>query len=72
MLNSLLGQESLYLAFYGDAYSHHYTKVLDHAASRREQLRQLADQAVAYLQQLPEPQRNFDLAKAEFQRQFPL
>lgn len=72
MLNILLDQESLYLAFYGDNYHHHYTKVLDHATSQREQLRQLAVRAVAYLRQLPVPQRDFDLAKAEFQRETPL
>jgi hypothetical protein len=63
---------SFYLAFHGDDFTHRFTKVIEHNSAQQEQLRQLANQAIDYWRELPEAQRDFDRAKAEFQRYFPL
>jgi hypothetical protein len=72
VLEQLLSQEELYLAFYGEDFTHRFTKVVEHDEARREELRLLVDLVQAYCQSIPEGERNFDRAKAEFQRRVPL
>lgn len=72
LLEELLSQEQLYLAFYGEDFAFRFVKVIDHKEGQREQLRQLVDRAADYWRKLPEGQQDFDRAKVEFQRRFPL
>jgi hypothetical protein len=72
MLTTLRAQESLYLVFYGDDLTYRFTKTLNHGQDQRELLGRLADRAADHWRQTPEEQRDFDQAKREFQRQFPL
>jgi hypothetical protein len=69
---TLGSQESLYLSFYGQELTYRFTKVIGHNASQREQLQRLAELAADRWRQIPEAQRDFDQAKAEFQRCYPL
>ncbi len=68
----LVSQEELYFAFHGEDFTHRFTKVMDHSEIQREQLQRLVDQADDHWAEIPEERRDFDLAKAAFQRHFPL
>lgn len=72
VLEELLSQEKLYLAFYGEDFSFRFAKVIDHDEEQRQQLHQLVDLANDHWRELPEGQRDFDQAKAEFQGLFSL
>lgn len=70
ILTTLLTQERLYFPFYGADFGHRFTKVVPHQAEQRAQLGGLVRQAAAHWQAIPRDQRNFDRAKAMFQRCF--
>ena len=72
IVEQLSTQEELYLAFHGEDFIHRFTKVVGHSEIQRDQLHRLADQADEHWNHIPEAQRDFDRAKAEFQRRFPM
>ncbi|MEW6406932.1 MAG: hypothetical protein AB1649_34575, partial [Chloroflexota bacterium] len=72
IVDRLVSQKSLYLAFYGQDLNHRFTKIIDHDEEQRQGLRRLAERAIDHWAKLPDHQRNFDRAKIEFQQRFPL
>ena len=72
VLDRLLHQEKLYLSFYGNGFGYRFTKAIEHDAAQRAQLSNLVAQATAHWQNIPAIERDFDRAKIEFQRYFPL
>jgi hypothetical protein len=72
VVTTLGSQETLYLTFYGQDLTYRFTKVIGHNASQREHLHRLAELAADRWNHIPEAQRDFDQAKAEFQRRYPL
>ena len=68
VLDQLANQEQLFLAFYGDDLSYRFTKVVRHGEQQWQKLDELVEQATHHWQQIPEEQRDFDKAKAEFMR----
>jgi hypothetical protein len=66
VLSTLANQDSLYLAFYGDALTYTYTKTLPHTEQQWQQLDALIVQATDYWQQLHPDFRDFDRAKARY------
>jgi hypothetical protein len=66
ILAQLANQEQLNLAFYDDKLDYRFTKVIPHDEQQWQQLDELVEQAVAYWNELPSDQRDFDLAKVEF------
>ncbi len=65
-------QPALSFDFFGEDFSYRYTKQLEHPFPMRRDLAELARLAQAYWDALPVSERDFDRAKAEFQRRFPL
>jgi hypothetical protein len=72
LVEQLLSQEKLYFAFHGEDFTHRLTRVLDHSEIQREQLHRLVGQANDHWEETPKQRRDFDRAKADFQRRFPL
>jgi hypothetical protein len=72
LLEQLFSQGELYLAFYGEDFTHRFTKVVEQSEPQRVQLAQLVEMAQAHWRSLSEGERDFDRAKAEFQRRFAL
>jgi hypothetical protein len=72
ILARLVSQEQLILPFYGDDLSYRFTKTVPHQVEQRTQLGGLVAQAVTHWQAIPAAHRDFDRAKATFQRQYPL
>ena len=68
ILNHLANQDRLYLAFYGDDLTYHYTKTVQHDEQQWQQLDEIVGAAQEYWQQLPTDKRDFDKAKADFMR----
>ena len=64
----LANQERLYLAFYGDDLSYHYTKIVPHDRQQWQYLDELMSQAMAYWDGIPPEQRDYDRAKEGFMR----
>jgi len=71
-LESLASQRMLPFDFFGEDFTYRYTKELNHPSRMRRNLAALIRQAAHYWDTLPASERDFDRAKAEFQRQFPL
>ena len=71
ILYELAGQEKLYLAFYGDDLRYRYTKEVEHGEQQWQKIDEIAIQAINHLLEIPEEQRDFDQAKAEFMRNSP-
>jgi len=69
ILSEQLSQESLVLAFLGSDLEHRFSKVLPFAEEERHAVHQLIGQAIEHLVTIPKGERDFDQAKAEFQRQ---
>ena len=67
----LIGQEALSFDFFDEEYEYRYSKYLEHPVLMRRELHQLAEQAWGYWGSLSPQRRDFDRAKAEFQRRFP-
>ena len=72
ILSRLVGQKELSFDFFGEEYEYQYSKRLEHSVQMREQLRVLVSQAVDYWGTLEPSERDFDWAKAEFQRRWPV
>jgi hypothetical protein len=69
-LTQLTNQDRLYLAFHGDDFSHHFTKIVQHDEQQRRQLAALVYEAMSHRAQISAEQRDFDQAKAVFMRWF--
>ena len=65
-------QRVLPFDLFGEDFTYRYTKQFNHPSRMRRDLAKLAQQAVHYWDTLPASDRDFDRAKAEFQRRFPL
>jgi hypothetical protein len=68
VLNQLAGQDKLYFSFYGDDLEYRFAKILEHDVQQWQKLDEIAERALAYWNQLPLAQRDFDLAKATYFR----
>jgi hypothetical protein len=66
----LANQEQLYLAFYGDDLTHHFTKVVEHDRQQWQYLDELVEEAERHWHQIPLGRRDFERAKAEFMSRF--
>ena len=66
ILAQLANQENLYLAFFGDGFTHYFTKIVRHDEQQWQYLDDLVTQAHAHWDAISEEQRDFDLAKAMF------
>ena len=71
VLAELAGQEELYMAFYGDDLTYHYTTVVPHGEQQWQRLDEIISRAEAYCQSLPPEARDFDRAKALYMRIHP-
>jgi hypothetical protein len=72
ILSEQLGQDSLVLAFLGGDLEHHFSKILPFSEEERGAVHQLVGQAIEHLASIPKGERDFDLAKAEFQKRVEL
>jgi hypothetical protein len=70
-LSRLVSQPELSFDFYGEKLEYAYSTVVPHPAEIREGLEAQVRQAIEYYGKIPAGQRDFDHAKAEFQRAFP-
>lgn len=70
VLTDLAGQDQLYLAFYGNNLTHHFTRAVSHDEQQWQRLDEITAEAETYLEQLPEGKFYFDQAKAAFMNQF--
>lgn len=68
VLARLSDQEELYLAFYGDDFTHRFTKIIKHDDKQREQLNELVGRAIDHRGKIPAHQRDFNRAKADLIR----
>jgi hypothetical protein len=68
ILSEQLGQDSLILAFLREDLEHRFSKMLPFAKEERRAVHQLIGQAIEHLATIPEGKRDFDPAKAEFQK----
>ncbi|HEX9597289.1 MAG TPA: hypothetical protein VF982_10455 [Anaerolineales bacterium] len=69
-LARLVNQKELTLDFYGQDYEYAYSKQLAHPAERRQDLQEIVRWAIEYYGSIPAHARDFDRAKALFQRYF--
>lgn len=70
VLAQLANQDRLYLAFYDDELQYRYTKVIPHDRQNWQYIDELTMESQEYWSQIPPEQRDFDMAKTEFMRQF--
>jgi len=66
VLAQLAGQEALHLVFFGDDLEYRFTKTLPHGEGQWQQLDEIVSRAIAYWEQLPPEQRDFDWAKTQY------
>lgn len=71
VLARLIAQDRLYLAFYGNRLHYHSTQAVLQSTHQRQWLSEISAQATAYSEILPQEQRDFERAKAEFIRRYP-
>lgn len=71
-LSRLVSQPELSFDFYGEEFEYAYSTVVPHPAEIREGLEARVRQAIEYYGEIPAEGRDFDRAKAAFQRAFPL
>jgi hypothetical protein len=71
-LSRLVQQEGLTFDFYGEEYEYAFSMDVAHGERMRRRLDAYVRQAIAYYGEIPADERDFDRAKAEFQREFPL
>ena len=64
VLTQLASQEKLHFAFYGDDLEYRFAKTLEHDEQQWQKLDEIITRALAYWEQLPPTQKDFDLAKA--------
>jgi hypothetical protein len=60
----------IYLAFYDDVLTYRFAKVVEQDRHQWQNQDELVDEANSHWDQLPQKQRDFDRAKAEFVRRF--
>ena len=68
VLSQLAGQDRLYFSFYGDDLEYRFAKILEHDEQQWQKLDDITERALAYWNQLPPAQRDFDLAKEMYFR----
>jgi hypothetical protein len=68
LLDQLMNQDQLFLAFYGDNLDYRYIMAVEHDAEQLQKLGELVTRANIYWESLPPERRDFDRAKAEFIR----
>jgi hypothetical protein len=66
VLAQLAGQEELHLVFFGDDLEYRFTKTLPHGEQQWQRLDEIVSRAIAYWEQLPPEQRDFDWAKTQY------
>jgi hypothetical protein len=71
-LSRLVEQEELSFDFYGEEYEYAYSKHLPHPEAMRKMLHTLIGRAIEYWGDIPGEYRDFDRAKAEFQKRMPI
>ena len=71
-LARLVQQAELSFDFFGDEFEYRYSKKVAHPAVMRRRLVQMVRRAIEYYDKIPPAERDFDRAKAEFQRRFPV
>lgn len=71
-LAKLMRQEELVFDFFGTDYEYVYSTAIAHQSRMRRQLDEIVRQAVDYYGELPPRRRDFDRAKAEFLRHYPI
>jgi hypothetical protein len=71
VLSQLASQEELHLVFFGDDLEYRFTKTLPHGEDQWQQLDEIVVQALSYWETLPETERDFDKAKADYFRETP-
>ena len=71
-LGRLVKQAALTFDFFGDEYEYLSSKQIPHPAESRIGLQEIVQSAIAYYGAIPAAQRDFDRAKALFQRYFPV
>lgn len=68
VFTQLASQEKLHFAFYGDDLEYRFAKTVEHDEQQWQKLDEITERALAYWEQLPPTQKNFDLAKATYLR----
>ena len=71
-LSQLVQQQRLSFDFFGDTFEYAYSKYVANPERMRQALHELVRQAIEYYGEIPAGKRDFDQAKAEFQRQHPV
>lgn len=71
-LSFLVNQAELSFDFYGADFEYSYSKKVDHPEGMRRRLAQMVRSAIQLYGEIPIGERDFDRAKAAFQRMFPL
>ena len=66
VLTQLASQENLHFAFYGDDLEYRFAKNLEHDEQQWQKLDEIITRALAYWEQLPPTQKDFDFAKAAY------
>lgn len=70
ILEQLIHQDELHLAFFGDALEYRFTKTIQQDEQQRQQLHGLVLEAITHWARVPADQRDFDRAKAEFMQRY--
>ena len=65
-------QQRLSFDFFGDTFEYVFSKYMANPERMRKALHELVRQAIEYYGEIPAGKRDFDQAKAEFQRQHPV
>jgi len=71
-LSRLVKQPQLTFDFYSEEFEYAFSKQVAHPRESRQGLEAYVRRAIAYYGEIPADQRDFDRAKAAFQRAFPL
>jgi len=71
VLTQLANQDRLYLAFYGDDLRYRYTKIIPQSNHQWQILDEMVMKAKRYWESLPEGERDYNQAKAEFLKRYP-
>lgn len=72
LLQQLIRQKILDIHFFDMAVNYAFSKRLAHRRLQRQELKKLVDMALEHLETILPDQRDWQAAKAEFQRQMPL
>jgi hypothetical protein len=71
-LSRLVKQEEICFDFFGREYEYRFSKYLPQGEEMRAGLQRIVEQAIDSYGDIPAAQRDFDRAKAEFQRRHPI